>query len=264
MTLRRRSKAVENLYLASLQGYIIGEEFEISPRKTYPIGPGIFTPVRDDAEDNAAIHLQEAVWQSTQIDGAVLCDYQRFVDAMVVPTRAAIEPWVEWVERQLGWEKAWILDYPVTSKQGIIKKFEGVQRMEYESTVVISKTQSTNQHPLAYNHNENQESEDELRTGAVLRISFCEDERKRLLASTSRTRLCEGRFPRRPPTPFVSDGSDQPNDVPTILFKEESTSGRSMSALNLKEMKGLKEHLSSLKKKVLINPWRRIGHPGKL
>jgi hypothetical protein len=129
MTLRRRNKGIENLRLANICDYIISEdEGEHSPFTLLPQNPcGRLVPRRVHADTKADItaSFQKFSWQRAKVDGLVLCEYRRFLDAMVIPTTEAMGPWVEFVERHLGWEAVWILENPVAAKREMVRKFEG-------------------------------------------------------------------------------------------------------------------------------------------
>src|SRR5216110_3457889 len=131
MKLRRRSKAVENLRLANVRDYIITEDdSELSPFTMHPVKSGHLIPrrVNEDTYDDIMTSFKKFKWQQPKIDGIVLCDYRRFMNAMTVPKIQAIKPWVEWAERQLGWEKEWISENPVAAKREMMMmRFECIQ-----------------------------------------------------------------------------------------------------------------------------------------
>lgn len=246
MTLRRRSKAVEDLRLANIRDCIIAEdEDELSPCTTSPGNPGLLIPrrVNDDTYDYLVTSFQKFEWEPPKTDGRVLYDYRRFVNSMALPTKQAIEPWVDWLECQLGWEKAWILENPVATKREIMKRFEGIQECEDEPLVEIPQSRFLNVHRL-----EIQDSLENLRKGAVSRMSFRGLE-KSSKQSSSKVPLRSDRS--RNPAASRENGKDEESS--SLLGRRLD---RSTSALGFRDVKKLRGHFSSLKK-AMTNPWMK-------
>jgi hypothetical protein len=256
MALRRRTKAVENLRLANLQDYVITEdEPDLSPCTTRPV-PSRVLPrrINDDTYEDIMRSFDRFSWQKPRIDGIVLCDYRRFTRAMVLPTTEAIEPWVGWVEAQLGWERRWILENPVACKREIVRRFEGEEKLDSVDRHVVEILERRTA-DAREQRREDQDFEDSRR-GAMSRMGFREDEGARRPStamnchreddpSTSRSR-------------FAEEGEKRL----TWRFKKPTVPMRPVSALSFREVKGLKGKFSSLKKKALTNPWQRKANVG--
>jgi hypothetical protein len=178
MTLRRRSKAVENLRLANFQDYIITEDdSEASPLTIRP-RPALIIPAATTGE-NVSEAFKKFNWQRPKIDGIVLCDYRRFAHAMVVPTKEAVEPWVEWIEKHLGWERSWILENPAATKRAVMTQFEGEQEPNDDQEHIIPWRRFLDIEGSSFRRVESRESI-HARKGAVSRMEFREDARERV------------------------------------------------------------------------------------
>lgn len=258
MALRRRAKAVENLRLANFQDYVITEdEPDLSPCTTRPVrSRAVPRRIHDDTYEDIMKAFDRFSWEKPRIDGIVLCDYRRFTNAMVLPTTKAIEPWVGWVEAQLGWEKKWILENPVACKREIVRRFEGEEKVdEVEHMLEIPERRfpvrqaEYEQHPLR-----DEESIDGLRRGAVSRMGFRpgEEPARRPSTAMSFRRDDEDRSSSR-----VGFREDEGTKRPTRRPKRIPIPMRPVSAMGFQEVKGLKGTLSSLRKKALTNPWRK-------
>lgn len=252
MTLRRRSKAIEDLRLANLQDYIITEDDgELSPCTTRSEKPSRIVPrrVNEDSYEDILTSFQKFKWEEPKIDGRVLCDYRRFVTAMTPPTKEAIKPWVEWVERQLGWERVWILENPVATKREIMRRFEGSQEHDDENIVDVPQTRFITPHRL-----EIQDSLENLRKGAVSRMEFREEKRSaKWSSSTLSLRVTADEASGRSTIPVASREIGKNNESSGSLLGRNVE--RSTSALGFRDVKKLRGHFSSLKKKALTNPW---------
>ena len=250
MTLRR-PKAVENLRLANLRDYIIIEDDgELSPFTTKPETPGRIIPrrVNEDSYDDIVTSFRKFKWGEPKIDGIVLCDYRRFVNAMRVPTKQAIEPWVEWVERQLGWERTWILENPVATKREVMRRFKEGDEI-VDTPILQGENVALSASSLRL---ETQQSVDSLRKGAVSRFEFCDE----MTSSKRSTSTPRSRIPLRQVINRENEGHES---SPMSLKRKPA---RSTSALGFREMRW-KGHLASLKKKALTNPWSKRSHTVK-
>ena len=249
----RRPKAVENLRLANLRDYIITEDDgELSPFTIKPEKSGRIIPrrVNDDSYEDVVTSFRKFKWEEPKIDGIVLCNYRRFVNAMKVPTKQAIEPWVEWVERQLGWERTWILENPVATKREVMRRFKEGDDQAADTVILQGESVAL----AASSHRlETQESIDSFRKGAVSRFGF-RDEITSSKLSTSNPR---SRIPLRQ----AISRENEEDECSTTLSKRKPT--RSTSVLGFRELRGWKGQLSSLKKKALTNPWSKRSHAVK-
>jgi hypothetical protein len=246
MALRRRSKAVEDLRLANIRDCIITEdEDELSPCTTSNGNPSLIIPrrVNEDTYDDIVTSFRKFTWEPPKIDGRGLCDYRRFVNSMALPTKEAIEPWVDWLELQLGWEKAWILENPVATKREIMRRLEGIQECDDEPLVEIPQSRFLKVHRL-----EIQDSLGNLRKGAISRMSF------RGLEKYS-NRLCSTVLlrPDHSRNPVASSENGKDEESSSLLRRKVE---RSTSTLGFRDVKKLRGHLSSLKK-ALTNPWMK-------
>ena len=252
MTLRR-PKAVENLRLANLRDYIITEDDgKLSPFSPAPEKPGRIIPrrVNEDSSEDIVTSFRKFKWHEPKIDGIVLCNYRRFVNAMKVPTKQAIEPWVEWVERQLGWERTWILENPVATKREVMRRFkENDDRM-----VDMLIPQGENVALAASSHRlDTQESIDSFRKGAVSRFGFRDEmNSSKRSTSTPRSRISLWQAINR---------ENEEDETSTMMLERKPA--RSTSALGFREVRRWKGQLSSLKKKALTNPWSKRSHAAK-
>lgn len=258
MALRRRTKAVENLRLANLQDYVITEdEPDLSPCSTRPV-PSRVLPrrINDDTYEDIMKSFDRFSWQKPRIDGIVLCDYRRFTRAMILPTTEAIEPWVGWVEAQLGWERRWILENPAACKREIVRRFEGEEKLDsVDRHVEILERRTAG---AREQRREDQDFEDSRR-GAMSRIGFRDDEGATRRPSTAMNYHREDDDPSTSRSRFAEQGEKRL----TWRFKKPTVPMRPVSALGFREVKGLKGKFSSLKKKALTNPWQRKANVGR-
>lgn len=249
MTLRRRSKGVENLRLANVRDYIITEdEGEHSPFTLIPpTQQGRLVPrrVNQDTEDDIAASFKTFSWQRPRVDGLVLCEYRRFLEAMSLPTKEAIVPWVEFVGVHIRWERVWILENPVAAKREMVRKFEGTPESRYpdivrpQSALALLKEEST-----ALGEVESKESLENVRRGAVSRIGF----RDEMPPSKPKPRSIRLRFSgTKPRIPVFSGKNKESGEGDGTKIQ------RPMSSLGFRDVKVLK----TLKKKALTNPWQR-------
>jgi hypothetical protein len=266
MTLRPRPKGIENLRLANLRDYIITEdEGEVSPRTTHPARRTRALPRRinlnDDTVEDIMYAFRRFTWETPKVDGRVLYNYRRFVTAMAVPTKEAIEPWVEWIEIQLGWERDWILDNPVATKREIMRRFEGEDPVEHERRA----TGWWDEHHLFDEPYSKptalQQLSDDTRGGAISRIGFRdgEVEQKEASARTS-LRLRRLRELDRPETRLGNHvDEDEGEKVCDDMGKGWTARqpNRPMSSLGFRELRTFKRQIATLKKKALTNPWQR-------
>src|SRR5947207_6239542 len=166
---------------------------------------------------------------------------------MTIPTKEAIEPWVEWVERQLGWERTWILENPVATKREVMRRFkEGDD--EWMTDVV---PHGENMAPADSSHLlESNASLESLRKGAVSRFGF----RDKIISVKGSTSNLRSQSPLRQ---AVNRENEEDESSATLMGRKPA---RSTSALGFREVRRLKRHLSSLKKKALTNPWSKRSH----
>ena len=262
MTLRHKHKGVENLRLANLRDYIITEEVaDVSPRTTHPTRRSRALPrrinVNDDTIDDIMASFRRFTWETPEVDGMVLCNYRRFVNAMIVPTREAIEPWVEWVEIQLGWEREWILENPVTTKREIMRRFEGDDSIDNESAAV---DMWDPRRLIRDEQDPRPQHSDEHRRGALSGIGFREEEREGNRDHTRSTlRLRRFRQPDRPKTSLGHRNVDESNATSTKVTntRKMKRPERPSSALGFRDIGAFKRQIVSLKKKALTNPWQK-------
>jgi hypothetical protein len=147
---------------------------------------------------------------------------------MKLPTREAVEPWLVWVQAHLGWEARWILENPVAVKREVMRRFEG----DEPTRGYITPRRIMGEEDSQLREISSGESIDERRRGAQSRIGIREEE----VAETKRSSSSLGwRFKGIPPS-------------------------RPQSALGFSEVKMLKRHFTSLKRKALTNPWQRRTH----
>jgi hypothetical protein len=252
MTLRRRNKGIENLRLANVRDYIITEdEGEHSPFTVLPQAHrGRLFPRRVHADTTADItaSFEKFSWQRAKVDGLVLCEYRRFMDAMMIPTTEAMRPWVEFVERHLGWEGVWILENPVAAKREMVRKFEGTAESKgldlmHAKSVLDPREESPN-----LRESGSKESLENMRRGAMARIGFRDEP-----PSKPKPRSLRFRFsgPAKSRIPIISNEN-----------KENAQGGRReierpTSSMGFRDVKGLKTQIVALKKKALSNPWHR-------
>lgn len=252
MTLRRRDKRIENLRLANFRDYIITEdEGEHSPLTLVPqTHRGRLVPRRVNADTEADItaSFDKFSWQRAKVDGLVLCEYRRFTDAMIIPTTEAIKPWVEFVERHLGWEGVWILENPVAAKREMVRKFEGTVESKGPDLVHVKSASDLREESPNLRESGSAESLENMRRGAMSRIGFRDEP-----PSKPKPRSLRFRFsgPPKSRIPIFSNEN-----------KENTQSGRRgierpMSSMGFRDVKSLKTHIVALKKKALSNPWHR-------
>jgi hypothetical protein len=263
MTLRRRSKAIENLRLANIHDFTITEETPdlCSPRSLGFVRSDLLPRrVDGDTSENIAAAFQNFTWVRPKIDGTVLYDYRRFTNDMVVPTAGAIEPWVGWLQAQFGWDREWIMENPVATKREVMRRFEGREERREELVVVKRPNRrlgNKDLQVLQVHECERRESMEKMRRGAVSRFGFRDDDSEDPLLSISpsrmsRTDLSEPLEGRKGSVASDDDGRDSP-----ILIRRKVMTARPASALGFRQMKALKVGFSSLKKKALTNPWQR-------
>ena len=261
MTLRRRSRAVENLRLANLQNYIITEdEPDLSPCTTRPPNTR-FVPrrINEDTYEEIMASFHKFRWERPKIDGIVLCDYRRFVNAMVVPTKEAIEPWVDWVELHLGWERHWILENPVATKKEVVRRFEGDRE---EDAYVVTGAAADREKGGWPQDIETRKSLDEVRRGAVSRMGFRDDEESEMRSKSALGfRITEREISPRAKTRLGfrrDEEAIQQSSFPFgWRFMKKKVPSRPTSALGFSEVKMLGRQFSTLKKKALTNPWQK-------
>jgi hypothetical protein len=240
MTLRHRPKAIANLRLASLQDYIlIEDEPDLSPRTTLPSQPRrLPRKVHDDTYEDITASFRRFTWHRPELERG-LDQYKRFLEDMAVPSRDAVEPWVDWVREILGWEERWILENPGIVKTEIVRRFEdGASTQGSDERVVLQKVPSI-------------ETVDERRHGAQSRLGFREEYDSRGPSARSKTGPASHR-----------------QVIPSVTYREEEmrsqgwrmrlphVAPRPLSALGF-ETVGLRRQLSSIKRRALTNPWRR-------
>src|SRR5271170_5466701 len=261
MTLRRRSKAIENLRLANIHDFTIAEETPdlCSPRTLGFVRSDLLPRrVDGDTSENIAAAFQNFTWVRPKIDGTVLYDYRRFTNDMTVPTARAIEPWVGWLQAQFGWDREWILENPVATKREVMRRFEGTDERRDELVVVKRPNRRLGNRDLQVvqvHECESRESMERMRRGAVSRFGFRDDESEDPLLSLSYSRMSNTDLS------DPSDGrqgsvasADDSRDSPTLIRRKVVTA-RPASAMGFRHMKALRVGLSSLKKKALTNPW---------
>lgn len=274
MTLRHKSKAIENLRLANLRDYIITEEeSELSPRTIHPTHRSRAVPRRintnDDTRDDIMTSFRRFTWETPKVDGQVLCNYRRFVDAMIIPTREAIEPWVEWAEVQLNWERQWILNNPVATKREIIRRFEGdddptehIGRVDlWDNIDELFKPEKQDLRLI--------KSREDIRRGAVSRIGFREENERDVFGKPKATlRLRRFRLPDRPSTRTGHGDEEQVETRPATAggdrYDRSNISERPISVLGFRDMGSLKRQIVTMKKKALTNPWQKRKKGGSL
>lgn len=255
MTLRRRSKGVENLRLGNLKDYIITEdEPELSPCTTRQ-GNTRLVPrrINEDTYEGIMASFQKFSWERPKIDGTVLNDYRRFVNAMDLPTREAIEPWVDWVEIHLGWERRWILENPIATKKEVMRRFEG----DGEEDVYIERRTV-----------ERQTSLEVLRRGAVSRMGFRNNESDNRCKSVLGFGTTDRELTTRPKTQlgFRRDEEETQDSSSSSgwRFIKRKTPSRPISALGFREVKNIGRQFSMLKKKALTNPWQKRANKAQM
>jgi hypothetical protein len=269
MTLRRRSKAIENLRLANIQDLTITEEDpDLCSPRTVGFVRSDLLPRRVDGDTSQDITtaFQNFTWVRPKIDGTVLYDYRRFTNDMAVPTAAAVESWVEWLQAQFGWDKEWILENPVATKREVMRRFEGREEIRDELVVVKRPNRRVGKRDLQgleVHECESRESMERMRRGAVSRFGFRDDESEDLLLAMSHSRMSSTEFSepldgRKGSVASEDDGRGSP-----MLIKRKVATARPASALGFRQMKALRVGLSSLKKKALTNPWQRRSKVGR-
>ena len=253
MTLRRRNKGIENLRLANVRDYIITEdEGEHSPFTLLPHHHhGRLVPRRVHADTKADItaSFEKFSWERPKVDGLVLCEYRRFTDALTVPTTEAMRPWVDFVERHLGWERVWILENPVSAKREMVRKFEGTVESKGQDLVHVRSVLDLREEldlrgeSPTFGETGSKQSMENMRRGAMSRIGFREDEPLKPKPRSLRFRFTG------PPKSRIQVSSKE--------NKENVRDTRPMSSLGFRDVKVFKTQIAALKKKALSNPWHR-------
>jgi len=271
MTLRRRSKAIENLRLASIRDFTINEEEpDLCSPRTLGFVRSDLLPLRIDGEsrEDIANAFQNFTWTRSAIDGTVLYEYRCFTNDMMVPTATAVEPWVGWLEAQFGWDRKWILENPVATKREVIRRFEGREERRGAELVVVKRPNrrlADREFQACQVHEcQSQESIERMRRGAVSRFGFRDDESEDAGLSMSLSRapdidISEQLEARKSPVASDEDGKRSP-----MLVRRKVVTARPASALGFRQMNALRVGLSSLKKKALTNPWQRRSKAPRL
>ena len=267
MTLRRRSKAIENLRLANIRDLAIPEDDSdlCSPCSLGFVRSDLL-PGRVDGEntENIAIAFKNFAWIRPKIDGTVLYDYRRFTNDMKVPTATTIEPWVEWLQTQFGWDRKWMLENPVATKREVMRRFE-VSEERKKKFVVVKRpnrcVENRNFEVWQVQGRDSQESMERLRGGAVSRFGFRDEESDEMLVSKSKREASKADQSEPLDLSPTSIQSDEDDRVSAILVTRKVTTARAASASGFRQMKALRVGLSSLKKKALTNPWQTRQRP---
>ena len=178
---------------------------------------------------------------------------------MVVPTKEAIEPWVDWVELHLGWERHWILENPVATKKEVVRRFEGDRE---EDAYVVTGAAADREKGGWPQDIETRKSLDEVRRGAVSRMGFRDDEESEMRSKSALGfRITDREISPRPKTRLGFRGDEEAIQQSSFpfgwRFMKKKVPSRPTSALGFSEVKMLGRQFSTLKKKALTNPWQK-------